>query len=62
MLMELSMVEQRYLAAREVLDTVQVTVDELLIRTHQSCHDKSNAFAQPNGKPRRRDVASVSEP
>jgi hypothetical protein len=50
---------------RIVGDTVQITVDGVLIRTHQSRHDKSkeySAFAQPKGKPRRTDVASVPEP
>jgi transposase InsO family protein len=50
----------RLAGVRIVGDTVQITVDDVLIRTHQSRHDKSkeySAFAQPNGKPRRKDVA-----
>jgi hypothetical protein len=50
----------RLAGVRIVGDTVQITVDGVLIRTHQSRHDKSkeySAFAQPNGKPRRKDVA-----
>ena len=37
-------------------DTVQITIDGALVRTHQARHDKSKEFgalAQPNGKPRR---------
>jgi hypothetical protein len=50
----------RLAGVRIVGDTVQITIDTVLIRTHQSRHDKSkeySAFAQPNGKPRRKDVA-----
>jgi transposase InsO family protein len=50
----------RLAGVRIVGDTVQITVDDVLIRTHQSRHDKSkeySALAQPNGKPRRKDVA-----
>jgi transposase InsO family protein len=50
----------RLAGVRIVGDTVQITIDDVLIRTHQSRHDKSkefSAFAQPNGKPRRKDVA-----
>jgi transposase InsO family protein len=50
----------RLAGVRIVGDTVQITVDDVLIRTLQSRHDKSkefSAFAQPNGKPRRKDVA-----
>jgi transposase InsO family protein len=45
---------------RLVDDTVQITQDGLLLRTHRARHDKSKeygAFSQPNGKPRRHDVA-----
>jgi transposase InsO family protein len=46
---------------RLVADTVQITQDGVLLRTHRARHDKSKEFgalAQPNGKPRRgRDVA-----
>jgi transposase InsO family protein len=41
---------------RLVGDTVQITIDGALIRTHRARHDKSKEFgalAQPNGKPRR---------
>jgi transposase InsO family protein len=41
-------------------DTVQITVDGVLIRTHKARHDRSKEFgalAMPNGKPRRKDVA-----
>jgi len=41
---------------RIVGDTVQVTIDGQLVRTHRARHDKSKEFgalAQPNGKPRR---------
>jgi transposase InsO family protein len=50
----------RLAGVRIVGDTVQITIDDVLIRTHQSRHDTSkefSAFAQPNGKPRRKDVA-----
>ena len=50
----------RLAGVRIVGDTVQITVDGVLIRTHRSRHDASkefSAFAQPNGKPRRKDVA-----
>jgi hypothetical protein len=45
---------------RIVGDTVQVTIDGKLIRTHKARHDRSKEFgalAMPNGKPRRKDVA-----
>jgi hypothetical protein len=45
---------------RIVGDTVQVTIDGKLIRTHKARHDRSKeygALAMPNGKPRRKDVA-----
>jgi transposase InsO family protein len=46
---------------RLVTDTVQITQDGKLLRTHRARHDKSKEFgalAQPNGKPRRaQDVA-----
>jgi hypothetical protein len=41
---------------RLVGDTVQITIDGALIRTHRARHDKTKEFgalAQPNGKPRR---------
>ena len=41
---------------RIVGDTVQITIDGQLVRTHRARHDKSKEFgalAQPNGKPRR---------
>jgi transposase InsO family protein len=41
---------------RIVGDTVQITIDGRLVRTHRARHDKSKEFgalAQPNGKPRR---------
>jgi transposase InsO family protein len=50
----------RQVGVRIVGDTVQITIDGVLIRTHRSRHDKSKEFgalAQPNGKPRRKDVA-----
>jgi hypothetical protein len=44
---------------RLVGDTVQITLDDALLRTHRSRHDKSKEFgalAQPNGKPRKAHV------
>jgi hypothetical protein len=41
---------------RVVADTVQITQDGLLIRTHRACHDKLKEFgalANPGGRPRR---------
>jgi transposase InsO family protein len=41
---------------RLVGDTVQITLDGTLLRTHRARHDRSKEFgalAQPNGKPRR---------
>lgn len=41
---------------RLVGDTVQITIDGALIRTHRARHDRSKEFgalAQPNGKPRK---------
>ena len=41
---------------RIVGDTVQITIDGMLVRTHQARHDRSKEFgalAQPRGKPRR---------
>ena len=41
---------------RLVGDTVQITLDGALLRTHRARHDKTKEFgalAQPNGKPRR---------
>ena len=40
---------------RLVGDTVQITIQGQLVRTHRARHDKSEEFgalAQPNGKPR----------
>jgi len=46
---------------RLVADTVQITQDQTLLRTHRARHDRSKEFgalSQPNGKPRRnQDVA-----
>lgn len=45
---------------RIVSDTVQITIDGELVRTHKARHDPTKEFgalAQPNGKPRRNDVA-----
>jgi hypothetical protein len=42
---------------RLVGDTVQITIEGTLVRTHKARHDKSKEFgalAQPDGKPRRR--------
>jgi hypothetical protein len=44
------------LSERVVGDTVQITLDGLLLRTHRARHDKSKEFgalAHPHGKPRR---------
>lgn len=41
---------------RLVGDTVQITIDGALVRTHRARHDPSKEFgalAQPKGKPRR---------
>jgi urease accessory protein UreE len=41
---------------RLVGDTVQITQDGLLLRTHRARHDKNKEFgalSKPNGKPRR---------
>jgi transposase InsO family protein len=41
---------------RLVSDTVQITLDGVLLRTHRARHDRSKEFgalAQPNGKPRK---------
>jgi transposase InsO family protein len=46
----------REVGVRLVGDTVQITIDGQLVRTHRARHDKSKEFgalAQPNGKPRR---------
>ena len=46
----------REAGVRLVGDTVQITIDGQLVRTHRARHDKSKEFgalAQPNGKPRR---------
>jgi hypothetical protein len=45
---------------RIVGDTVQITIDGKLIRTHKARHDRAKeygALAMPNGKPRRKGVA-----
>jgi transposase InsO family protein len=50
----------RIAGVRIVGDTVQITIDGDLIRTHKARHDRSKEFgalAQPNGKPRRKSVA-----
>jgi len=52
---------------RVVSDTVQITQDGLLLRTHRARHDKLKEFgalANPGGRPRRsaEDVAWVPEP
>ena len=41
---------------RIVADTIQITIDHELVRTHRARHDKSKEFgalSKPNGKPRR---------
>jgi transposase InsO family protein len=46
----------RLAGVRLVGDTVQITIDGQLVRTHKARHDKAKEFgalAQPNGKPRR---------
>lgn len=46
----------RQAGVRIVGDTVQITIDGELVRTHRARHDKAKeygALAQPNGKPRR---------
>ena len=46
----------RQAGVRIVGDTLQITIDGVLIRTHKARHDKSKEFgalAQPHGKPRR---------
>lgn len=46
---------------RIVGDTIQITVDGVLVRTHRARHDRSKeygALAQPNGKPRRSQVGA----
>ncbi len=46
---------------RLVGDTVQITLDDTLLRTHRARHDRTKEFGAlgtPNGRPRRaRDVA-----
>jgi hypothetical protein len=45
---------------RLVGDTVQITIDSDLVRTHKARHDRSKEFgalAMPNGKPRSHGVA-----
>jgi hypothetical protein len=46
----------RLAGVRLVGDTVQITIDGALVRTHRARHDRSKEFgalAQPHGKPRR---------
>lgn len=46
---------------RIVGDTIQITVDGALVRTHKARHDKSKEFgalSKPNGKPRRKQSAA----
>jgi transposase InsO family protein len=46
----------RQAGVRVVGDTLQITIDGVLVRTHKARHDKSKEFgalAQPHGKPRR---------
>ena len=41
---------------RLVGDTLQITIDGVLVRTHKARHDKAKEFgalAQPHGKPRK---------
>lgn len=50
----------RLVGVRVVADTVQITLDGKLHRTHPARHDRSREFgalAQPNGKPRRKSAA-----
>ena len=50
----------RLVGVRLVGDTVQITIDGQLIRTHKARHDRSKEFgalAMPNGKPRSHGVA-----
>jgi len=50
----------RTVGVRIVGDTVQITLDGQLLRTHRARHDKSKeygALSKPNGKPRRQSVA-----
>jgi hypothetical protein len=52
---------------RVVADTVSITQDGLLLRTHRARHDKSKGFgalANPGDRPRKsaQDVAQVPEP
>jgi hypothetical protein len=50
----------RQVGVRIVGDTIQITGDGHLIRTHKARHDKSKeygALSKPNGKPRRKSVA-----
>ena len=47
---------RQVVGVRLVADTVQITLDGALLRTHRARHDKTKEFgalAQPNGKPRR---------
>ena|SRR5438132_9667905 len=55
------------LGVRLVADTVQITQEGTLVRTHRARHDKTKEFgalANPGGRPRRsaQDVAWVPEP
>jgi hypothetical protein len=49
-------------AVRLVGESVQIKLDDALLRTHRAPHDRSKEFgalAQPNGKPRKvRDVGT----
>ncbi len=50
----------RTVGVRMVGDTIQITLDGLLIRTHKARHDRSKeygALSKPKGKPRRTNVA-----
>ena len=50
----------RTVGVRIVGDTVQITLDGQLLRTHKARHDKTKeygALSKPNGKPRRKSVA-----
>lgn len=50
----------RTVGVRIVGDTVQITLDGQLLRTHKARHDKTKeygALSKPNGKPRRQSVA-----
>ena len=47
---------RQIVGVRVVADTVQITQDGLLLRTHRARHDKAKEFgalANPGGRPRR---------